>query len=107
MNAWAFVKEPADFEQLAESRIVKAVKAADNGNMKPLKEMYSSIATFGGTYLLKGGYKLLGWYFDLTPYCKTYLVNEKHYGWQEYRTPNKTCLYNMIGRHNVLEIIEK
>ena len=46
---------------------------------------------FGLTNLYKGFYKLHGWYFDFTPFLKTYMV--KQYGeWSEYKAPNKTLL---------------
>jgi hypothetical protein len=104
---YAFVEKPAELEKLDESKIMIAYNEAKKGNLKPLKAMYHDGYVVGSEHLVKGYYKLLGWVFDLSDYCKTYLVNVKHYGWTEYKTPNKTCLYNIIGRHNVIEIIEK
>lgn len=105
-NVRPFVENPCDYDKVMDSKIGHAVLEAEKGNLKPLKEMYISFA-FNDDLLIQGSYKLLGWFFDLAPYCKKYLVNIKHIGWKEYKTPNKTCLYNIIGRHNVLEIIEK
>ena len=107
INVYPFVKNPCDFTEIENSKIVIAVKEAEKGNLKLLKEMYSDGFVFGHEYLVKGSYKLMGWFFNLSPYCKKYLVKKKHYGWIEYEAPNKTCLYKMIGRHNVIEIIEK
>jgi hypothetical protein len=103
----AFVNEPADLEKLKDSNIMIAYNSAKEGNLKPLKAMYHKGYSFGSEYLIKGYYKLLGWQFDLSEFCKDYLVKVKYHGWIEYKAPNKTCLYNIIGRHNVLDIIER
>lgn len=106
-NIYPFVENPVDINTLKDSNIMIAINEAEKRNLKPLKQMYHKGYVFGAEHLIKGYYKLMGWFFDLSPYCKTYLVKEKYYGWQEYKAPNKTCLYNIIGKHNVLEIIEK
>lgn len=103
-NVYPFVNQPAEFEVLSETRIVKALQAAEQGDLKPLKAMYMEGGLMQQDYLIKGYYRLRGWHFDLKPYCKRYLVNQKHYGWQEFYAPYKTALYAVLGRHNVLEI---
>ena len=106
MNSLYAFTENADINDIKESAAYKALKEAEAGDLKPLKSMYTSGYVFGSEHLKNGSYRLMGWVFDFTPYCKRYLVNVKYYGWQEYKTPNKTCLYNLIGRHNVIEILE-
>ncbi|MGX5608841.1 hypothetical protein ACWKTZ_20945 [Bacillus cereus] len=104
---YPFVEKPCEIEELNDSTIMKAYREAEKGNLKPLKDMYKSRFGFGHEHLVKGYYKLGGWFFDLSDFCKDYLVKDKNGSWTEYTTPNKTCLYNMIGRHNVVEIIER
>ena len=105
-NVYQFVNEPREFEDLRESNVYKAMEAANNGDLSLLKNLYTDGYSFGAEHLQNGSYKLFGWYFDFKPFCKRYLVNLKYYGWTEYTTPNKTCLYRLIGRHNVIEIHE-
>lgn len=104
---YPFVDNPIELEKIEGSSIMIAYREAEKGNLKPLKAMYSGGYIFGHEHLIRGAYRLQGWYFNLSKFCKTYLVKDKYGYWCEYQTPNKTCLYNMIGRHNVAEIIEK
>ena len=109
MNAFKFVKWDVEpLESLKNSQIYKAIENAEKGNLKELKDMYYSPCAFGIEYLLKGYYKLQGWQFDVSEYCKEYLVKEKYRNsFIKYLAPNKTCLYNALGgRHKVEEIYE-
>ncbi len=109
MTAYKFVKwDVPALKDLAESRIYKAIEAAEAGNLKPLKQMYT-LCGFGVDSLLKGYYKLQGWYFDISKYCKTFLVRFKNdSSFYQYMAPNKTCLYSALGgRHLLSECIEK
>ena len=65
--------------------------------------MNSLYGTFGqnGTRYKKGG-----WEANFAPLLKRILVNEKHIGWKEYRSFNKTMLREVLGTHNCLEMVE-
>lgn len=102
-NIQAFTESPRNINNMLGSPIVIAVIEAEKGNLQPLKEMYGKFTSD----LIKGYYKLGGWQFHLRKYCKRYLVKHKYEDiWREYYTPNKTCLYNVVGRSNIDEIIE-
>lgn len=60
--------------------------------------------TFGQQY--GANYKKAGWQASFHPFLKRYLVNEKHYGWKEYYSFNRTLLRKILGGHNILEITE-
>lgn len=109
MNVFKFVNwDVHPLEDLKDTKIYKALESAEKGDLKPLKDMYYSPCAFGIEYLLKGYYRLQGWQFDVSEYCKEYLVREKYNTtFSKYLAPNKTCLYNALGgRHYVMEIYE-
>lgn len=104
MHYHKFVKWDAPpVETLFDTTAVKAMIEADNGNTKPIKELYSNN---GDITLLDGAIRRAGWEFDLRPYCKKFWVKTKWYGIREYYAPNKTSVRKILGSHNVLEIVE-
>ena len=108
MKAYKFTQTEKELKELEGSRIYNAMLEAERGNLKPLKEMYIRFS-FGSEYLIKGYYKLQGWLFDVESYCKTYLVKLRGSdSYREYKAPNKTCLYNVLGgRYYVIDILER
>src|SRR5574344_1413648 len=107
MKVNAFIKNAATMETLKSSKIYKAVTAADNGDLSLLKDMYQECCC-GHECLEKGFYLLSGWKFDISEFCKSYLVKFKYDTcWREYKAPNKTCLYRIIGKRYISEICEK
>jgi hypothetical protein len=97
MKYRVFVKwEPIPLEKLKQDRLYRAVEAADNGALTMLKSYVSSTGFFQ-----TGGYE-----FDVREYFRRYVVNFKNYGWSTYYAFNKTCIRNVLGSHQVLEIVE-
>ena len=72
------------------------------------KEQEHIIQSFYGTFGQQHGasYKQAGWAADFRPFLKRFLVNERHYGWKEYYSFNRTLLRKVLGAHKVLEITE-
>jgi len=91
-----FVQQACSLEALKATSTYKAIEAADKGDLSLLKPWVGQVAT---TRI--GGYE-----FDYSEHCKRFLVNEKYRGWAEYQAVNKTCVRNLLGKNNVLEIYE-
>lgn len=105
MKYYKFVNwDVPEVEKLKTARVPQALEAADNGNTKPLRELYGG--TLSLEHLQNPVYKLGGWAFSLREYCRRYWVKMRYYGICEYYAPNKTAIYNIVGRYNVLEIKE-
>lgn len=106
MTYYKFVSwEAQDIEKAKMALVPQALTAADNGNMKPLKELYKK-GTLTIEHITHPVYKIGGWAFSLREYCRRYWVKTRYYGICEYYAPNKTAIYNIIGRHNVIECLE-
>lgn len=71
---------------------------------------YISGGIFGQDLLLQDGvYKYLGWIYDLKPYLKKYLVQDKYYPrtWLSYYAPNKTMLREVLRtKEKIMELKE-
>ena len=39
-------------------------------------------------------------------FCRVYWVNVRYYGIMELYAPNKSAIYDVLGRHHVLKIVE-
>ena len=89
---------------IKRAKIPAAMIEADKGNYKPLKECYKQYLSL--EHLTNPVYKLSGWAFSLREYCRRYWVKVRYYGIMELYAPNKTAVYNILGRYNVLEIHE-
>lgn len=73
MTHYKFVSwEVQPFENVLDNNLPKALLAADNGNIKPLKDMH--IATQNPVY------KCAGWAIPYKEYLKRYWVKTKYYG---------------------------
>jgi hypothetical protein len=54
-----------------------------------------------------GIYKLQGYIFDFSDYLKTFLVKDKYYGWQEYKSFNKSWVReNSTSPSHIIQIVE-
>lgn len=105
MNYYKFVSwDAVELEKVKAGRVPLAIAAADRGDMKPLKECYKN--TLSIEHLRNPVYKIGGLAFSLREYCRRYWVKTRYYGICEYYAPNKTAIYGIIGRYNVLEIVE-
>lgn len=81
-----------------------ALEKAENGNTAPFKALYKSI--FSIEQLETPLYRLHGWEFHFDDLCRRYWVKLRYYGIQEFYAPNKSCIYAVLGRHNVIECLE-
>ena len=92
MNYYKFVSwDAVELEKVKAGRVPLAIAAADRGDIEHLQNPV---------------YKIGGWAFSLREYCRRYWVKTRYYGICEYYAPNKTAIYGIIGRYNVLEIVE-
>lgn len=97
MKYYKFVNhEVPNFEEL-RSNLIDALKAADNGNREPLKNLH--IAT--ETPILR----LMGWAVPYSEYLRRYWVKTKYYGIREYYALNKTDIRKEL-KSGALEIVE-
>jgi len=103
MKYYKFVSwDVADLEKVKTGKIPVAMQEWDNGNKKPLKELYSN----GQIDVQNPVYKCGGWCFSLKEYCRRYWVKTRYYGIIECYSPNKTGIYANLGRYQVLQIVE-
>lgn len=85
------------FENVLENSLPKALLAADNGNIKPLKELH--IATQNPIY------KCAGWAIPFREYLKRYWVKTRYYGIIEMFALCKTDIRKEL-KNNVIEVLE-
>lgn len=106
MRYYKFVKWDVNpVESQYNNKVVAAMIAHDNGDKNAIKKIYHEYA-ISMENLNTGLYKRGGWAFILRDYCRRYWVKTRYYGIQEYFAPNKTCIYNIIGRYNAVECVE-
>ena len=56
----------------------------------------------------KHNYMRMGWIYPFGQWMKTYLVKYKHYGWQEIKAFDKTCIRSSwYTNSGIIEIIQK
>lgn len=98
MQYYKFVKwEPADINKVLQGRIPQAMKAFDNGDKKPLKDLH--IVTREAVY------KIGGWAFMYAEYLRKFWVKTRYYGIIEVYAMNKTDIRKEYGRE-VIKIVE-
>ena len=100
MRYYKFVKnwEPRPLEDVMKATIPQALKAYDEGNQQPWKDM--NIVTTS-PYVDIGG-----WRFLYSEYLKVFWVKTKYWGIQEYYALNKTAIRKAVGSHNIIKIVE-
>lgn len=97
MKYYKFVTHDVpNFEELRHN-LIDALKAADNGNREPLKNLH--IAT--ETPLLR----FQGWAVPYSEYLKRFGVKTKYYGIREYYALNKTDIRKEL-KGGALKIVE-
>ncbi len=103
---YKFTDTNVSIEDLKESDYYKMLENCLNGDFKMLKEKSTS---YWYMDLARNGYlKLQGYVFRFKPFLKKYLVQhryENHYN--IYYAYNKTCLYKLLGRYNIIDIVER
>lgn len=105
MQYYKFVKwETADINKVINGNIPKAIDAAENGDYQPLKELYKN--SFNLETVRNPVYKCGGWAFPFRHLLKKYWIKLRYYGIVEGYAPNKTAIYNAVGKYQVLKIIE-
>ena len=105
MKYWQFVNwEPAPLESALKSRVAVAITAYENGDKTAIKEYYRKFATM--ETLKIPAVKIGGWAFSLREFCRVYWVKVRHYGIMELYAPNKSAIYDVLGRYHVLKIVE-
>ena len=105
MTYYKFVKwEAADIEKVKAGEIPQAIKAAENGNYDPLKQLYKS--GFSEETIKNPVYKCGGWAFPFRHLLRKYWIKTRYYGIIEGYAPNKTAIYDAIGKYHVLKIVE-
>lgn len=56
----------------------------------------------------KHNYRLGGWIYPFGQWMNTYLVKYKHYGWQEIKAFDKTCIRSSwYTNSGIIEILQK
>ena len=96
-----------DVEQIKKEDVPQATEAAENGDYALLKEtLYAPGLIHNPDILTNPVYKKMGWAFPFSHLLKKYWIKCKYYGIIEGYAPNKTCIRNVLGKHNVLRIIE-
>lgn len=56
----------------------------------------------------KHNYRLSGWIYPFGQWMNTYLVKYKHYGWQEIKAFDKTCIRSSwYTNSGIIEILQK
>lgn len=107
MNAIKLSKAAHNLESIEHSHIVEACKAADQGDLSILKEMYN-YGFFGADALIHGQFRFYGWLFDVKPYCRIFLIREaKKNHFRKVYAPDIMSLYRLLGgRHKIKEIYE-
>ena len=102
MKYYKFVEhEAADIEKVKAGKVPQAIQEAENGNYKPLKELYKN-----GMDVQNPVCKIGGWAFPFDHLLKKYWVKTRYYGIIEAYAPDKTSIYNSIGKYHVLKIVE-
>lgn len=99
MYYYKFVKwEVPEVETVLTGRLPQALKAYDEGNKQPLKDMH--IATEHPIY------KIRGWAFPFRDYMRKFWVKTKYYGILEIYAMNKTDIRKEYGYTGVIKIVE-
>lgn len=96
--------EPADISKVITGTIPTAIAAAEKGDYTALKDLYKSFR--GMEFLTNPVYKCGGWAFPFDHLLKKFWIKTKHNGIIEGYAPNKTAIYNTMGKHNVIKIME-
>lgn len=105
MQYYKFVKwEAADIEKVKAGSVPLAIEAADNGDYKPLKELYKN--SFNEETIRHPVYECGGWAFPFGYLLKKYWIKTRYFGIIEGYAPNKTAIYDAIGKYHVLKIVE-
>lgn len=105
MTYWKFVKwEAAPLEKALHSQVAVAIAAYESGNKNAIKEYYKQYAT--EETLKNPIVKIGGWAFSLREFCRRYWVKIRYYGIMELYAPNKSTIYTVLGKHNILKIVE-
>lgn len=69
-----------------------------------IKEYYRQSATI--ETLQNPVAKIGGWAFSLREFCRVYWVKSRYYGIMELYAPNKSAIYAVLGKYQVLKIVE-
>jgi|LakWasM116_HOW13_FD_contig_41_233141_length_2962_multi_16_in_0_out_0_1 hypothetical protein len=98
----------SDLENTAVYKLLKHFNdggSVKNADKKLIEVVFAELCHYD-TYR-SGIYKLQGYLFDFRKYLNTYLVKDRHYGWQEYKAFNKTWLRKNAGSpSDILRIVE-
>ena len=101
MRIYKFSETTKDWTEMANCDLVKLSERVAAG--VPLTREEKNRITQGGIF--SGGViHLYGWAFDFRADLKRYLVRLSGYGWQEYRSFDKTAIRACLS--GVLEIVE-
>ena len=99
MHYYKFVTwEIPEVETVLTGRLPQALKAYDEGNKQPLKDMH--IATEHPIY------KIMGWAFPFREYMRKFWVKTKYYGILEIYAMNKTDIRKEYRHTGVIKIVE-
>lgn len=96
-NMFAFTNTNAD---ISDSVAYKCLESAEKGDIKDFKKLYKELSksSFGGEYLQKGYYRLIGYQLDFRPYLKRFLVNFKYDdNYEVIYALNKSNIYEYFG----------
>lgn len=101
MKIYKFSETARDFAEMANCDLVRLSERVAAG--VPLTREEKNRITEGGIF--SGGViRLYGWAFDFSADLRRYLVRLSGYGWNEYRSFDKTAIRACLS--GVLEIVE-
>lgn len=96
--------EPVNIEKVMATQWPAAMKEYDNGNKRPLLELFHKSNDY--VTLRNGYFRIGGWQFDITDYCRTYWVSTRYYGIIQLYAPDKTTIRGTLGNREVRKIVE-